>query len=106
MIRWIPISDELKLILVCVVGIGYGLAVFVPIVLLKWGWRAITGKRPITGERKKINSPAHFYIGIALFGCMGILALVKGMRIFTLLFGLFASAFLVGLAAYRRGWRG
>jgi hypothetical protein len=68
------------------VFIGCALVLGFPIALLKWLWRAITGKRPITGERRKFSSPVDFYIGIVLFGFAAIMAFVEGMRIYSVLF--------------------
>ena len=95
-------NEELSVLLM---AIGFGLVggiVFVTPVII---WRAIRGQ-PIFPKGKKLDSPKIFYIGIALFGGFAIMSFITGSLFFGPFFLLILLAYVWGLIAFKRGWRG
>ena len=46
------------------------------------------------------------YTGIAVFGGFALLSFSNGRPYFGAIFVLFVLAYIIGLVAYKRGWRG
>lgn len=99
-LRNIP-EELLKLLIVIALSIVISVIIVLPVIF----WRIIR-KKPIIPKGEKIESPNIFYIGIAVFGGFGILAFITGMPYHGIVILIFMCAYLAGLYAYKKGWRG
>jgi len=68
-------------------------------------WRLVR-RKPIIHKAEKLKSPNIFFIGVALFGGFGLFSFIYGMPYFGTAFFVFMIAYVIGLIAYRKGWRG
>jgi hypothetical protein len=86
-------------------AIGFGLAGGIIFSLPFVIWRLIR-KQPIIPRGNKLKSPMILYTGIAVFGGFALLSFSNGRPYFGAIFVLFVLAYIIGLVAYKRGWRG
>lgn len=86
-------------------GLGLSLIlsaiIIVPVII----WRVIR-RKPILPKGEKIESPTLFYIGITVFCGFALLAFIINMPYFGSAIMLMLLAFVCGLIAFKRGWRG
>jgi hypothetical protein len=97
----VPYGELNTLLIAIAVGLTVGIAVSVPVLTWRW-WR----KEPLIPRGTKLKSPRILYTGVALFSASAMTSLVAGYPLFASMFIAFASAYVVGIVAYRRGWRG
>jgi hypothetical protein len=79
------------------------MVIIVPILI----YRKLKGQ-PLLGLRKKreINSPKIFYIGMILFAAFTLLALYINKPYYAIFTLIIALLYLIGLIAFKKGWRG
>jgi hypothetical protein len=94
-------EDSIQLFRVILIGLAIGLAVSLPIILKRY-----RAKEAIIPKAKKFKSSKIFYLGVLFFSGFAAVSFYIGKPAFGSLFTLFALAYLVGLIAYSRGWRG
>lgn len=100
MLEHIP-DELLKLLVLIVFSIAISLFIIVPIIL----WRLIR-KKPVFPRGEKLRSPKILYAGIGLFGSFGAISFITGTPYFGAAFLIIMCAYVIGLIAYRKGWRG
>jgi len=83
------------------IGLLGALVICVPAIV----WRLIR-RRPIVPRGRTRNSPGVFYAGIAVFGALAIMSFVMNRPLFGSFLSLGLALSVLGLIAFRRGWRG
>lgn len=100
MLQQMP-EELFRLLAIVIFSILFSLCIIVPIIL----WRLIK-KKPVIPKGKKLQSPFILYFGIVLFGGFASASFIIGMPYFGSAFMIFMSAYVIGLIAYSKGWRG
>jgi hypothetical protein len=90
-----------ELLSIVIFSIFLSLCIIIPILV----WRLIR-KKPVVPKDDKLKSPSMLYAGIALFGGFAIVSFVINRPYFGSAFTIFMTAYVIGLLAYRKGWRG
>ena len=96
-------EDLIKLLYLIVFSLIFALIIVVPVIL----WRAIRGK-PLLNPRKKVKfkSLIIFYLAIFFSIALSIVAFFKNMPFHALFLLIVTALYLIGLFAYKKGWRG
>ena len=95
-------NQELILVLK---ALGFGLAGGIIFSLPFIIWRLIR-RQSIIPRGNKLKSSISLYTGVAVFGGLALMSFSKGRPYFGTIFLLFVVAYILGLIAYKRGWRG
>jgi hypothetical protein len=90
-----------ELLSIVIFSILFSLCIIIPIIV----WRLIR-RKPIVPKGEKLKSPSMLYAGITFFGGFAIVSFVINRPYFGSAFTIFMTAYLIGLLAYRKGWRG
>jgi len=96
-------EDLIQLIYLIAFSIIIAFVIIIPVLL----WRTFRGQ-PLFDlkNRKKFESPKIFYIGILFFSSVALWAFYDKMPYHGMFLLIIVVLYLIGLIAYRIGWRG
>jgi glucan phosphoethanolaminetransferase (alkaline phosphatase superfamily) len=90
-----------ELLSIVVFSILLSLCIIIPIIV----WRLIR-RKPVVPKGKKLKSPIMLYAGITFFGGFAVVSFIINRPYYGSAFSIFMAAYVIGLLAYRKGWRG
>ena len=93
-------QELIKILFLTVTGILLAFIISIPVFV----WRFVK-KRPLLGERTKLESPHLLYYGIAFFGITSIAAFRENSPYSGVALLIATFLFIIALIAYKKGWR-
>ena len=90
-----------ELLSIVIFSLLLSFCIIIPIII----WRLIR-RRPVVPKNEKLKSPSMLYAGIVLFGGFVVVSFIINRPYFGSAFTIFMTAYVIGLLADRKGWRG
>ena len=96
-------QDLMELLYLLAFSLIVATVIIIPVLL----WRSLKGQ-PLLDlkKRKKFESPKTFYIGIIFFGFCTLWAFYENSSYHAIFLLIIVVLYIVGLIAYKKGWRG